>query len=50
MTEKIIKELCVMTLKNYEKSEGELTCRFKIGISNMTDYDLSTGKSQKFTL
>ena len=39
-----------MTLKNYEKSEEELTCHFKIDISNLTNFDLSTGKSQKFTL
>ena len=39
-----------MTLKNYEKSEQELTYRFKIDISNLTNFDPSTGKSQKFTL
>ena len=39
-----------MTLKNDEKSEEELTCRFKIDISNLTSIDSSTGKSQKFTL
>ena len=39
-----------MTLKNYEKYEEELTCRFKIDISNLTNFDSSTGKSQKFTL
>ena len=39
-----------MTLKNYEKSVGELTCRLKIDISNLTSFDSSTGKSQKFTL
>ena len=38
-----------MTLKNYEKSEEELTCRFKIDISNLTNFDLRTGKFQKFT-
>ena len=39
-----------MTLKKYEKSEEELTCRFKIDTSNLTNFDSSTGKSQKFTL
>ena len=39
-----------MTLKNYEKSEEELTSRFKIDISNLTNFYLSTGKSKKFTL
>ena len=39
-----------MTLKNDEKSEEELTCRFKIGIKNLTNFNLSTRKSQKFTL
>ena len=39
-----------MTLKNYEKSDKELTCRFKTDINNLTNFDSSTGKSQKFTL
>ena len=39
-----------MTLKNDEKSEEELTCRFKIDIRNMKNFDLSTQKNQKFTL
>ena len=39
-----------MTLENYKKSEEELTCRFKIDINNLMNFDLSTGKSQKFTL
>ena len=39
-----------MTLKNDKKSEEELTCRFKIDIRNLTNFDWSTGKSQKFTL
>ena len=32
-----------MTLKNYEKSEEELTCCFKIDISNLINSDSSTG-------
>ena len=39
-----------MTLKNDEKSEEELTCRFKIDIRNMKNFDLSTQKNKKFTL
>ena len=39
-----------MTLKNDEKSEEELTCCFKIGIMNLTNFDSSTQKSQKITL
>ena len=29
---------------------GEEPTRFKIGIRNLTNFDLSTGKSQKFSL
>ena len=39
-----------MTLKNDEKLEEELTCRFKIDIRNLTDFDSSTQKSQKCAL
>ena len=39
-----------MTLKNYEQFEEELICRFKIDLSNLTNFDPSTGKSQKVTL
>ena len=31
-----------MTLKNDEKSEEELTCRFKINRRNLTNFDLET--------
>ena len=31
-----------MTLKNDEKSEEELTCRFQIDIRNLMNFDLST--------
>ena len=44
MSQKFTKELCVITLKNDEKSEEELTCRFKIDIRNFTL------KYQEFTL
>ena len=39
-----------MTLKNDEKSEEELTCRFKTEIKNLTNFDSRTWKSQEFTL
>ena len=39
-----------MTLKNDGKSEEELTCRFKIDMSNLTNFDSSTRKSQTFAL
>ena len=47
---KVTGELCVMTMKNKEKSEEELTCRFKLDIRDLTNFDSSTQKSQKFTL
>ena len=40
----------MMTLKKYEKCEEELTCRFKIDIRNLTNFDSINQKSQKFTL
>ena len=43
-------ELCVMTMKNIEKFEEELTCQFKIDMRNLTNFDPSTRKSQKFAL
>ena len=39
-----------MTLKNDEEFEEELTCRFKIDIKNLTNFESSTGKSQKLRL
>ena len=39
-----------MTLKNDGKSEEELTCRFKIDINNLMNFDSRTRKSQKFRL
>ena len=50
MSYKLTEGLQVMTLKYDEKSEEELTCRFKIDIRNFTNFDLRTQKSQKFTL
>ena len=43
-------ELCVMTMTNDAKFEEELTCRFKIDMRNLTNFDPNTQKSQKFAL
>ena len=37
-----------MTMKNDAKFEEELTSQFKISMSNLTNFDSSTQKSQKF--
>ena len=50
MSLKYIGELCVMTMKNDAKIEEELTCQFKIDLRNLTNFDPSTQKSQKFAL
>ena len=47
---KIAGELCVMTMTNDAKFEEELTCQFKIDMRNLTNFDPSTRKSQKFAL
>ena len=40
----------MLTLKNDKKSEEELTCCFKIDITNLANFDSSTRKSQKVAL
>ena len=50
MSLKFTEELCVMTMKNDTKIEEELTCRFKIDMRNLTNFDPSTRKSPKFAL
>ena len=50
MSLKFTRELCVMTVNNDAKIEDELTCQFKIDMRNLTNFDPSTQKSQKFTL
>ena len=50
MSDKLTEALQIMTLKNDEKSEEELTCCFKIDTRNLTNFDLRTRKSQNFTL
>ena len=39
-----------MAMNNDAKFEEELTCQFKTGMRNMTNFDANTGKSQKFAL
>ena len=39
-----------MTLEGDAKFEEELTCQFKIDMRNLTNFDSSTKKSQKFAL
>ena len=39
MSLKFTEKLCVMTLKNDEKSEEELTCQFKTDTRNLTNFD-----------
>ena len=50
MSLKFTEELCIMTMKNDAKFEEELTCQFKIDMRNLTNFDPSTRKSQKFAL
>ena len=40
MSLKFTQELCVMTMKNDEKFEEELTFCFKIDMRNLTNFDL----------
>ena len=42
--------LCVMTMKNGAKFEEDLTCKFKINMKNLTNFDPSSQKSQKLEL
>ena len=48
MNLKFTGDLCVMTMKNDAKFDEDLTCQFKIELRNLTHFDLSTQKSQKF--
>ena len=43
-------ELFVMAMKNDARLKEELTCSFKTDMTNLTNFDLSTEKSQKFGL
>ena len=50
MSLKFTGEFCVMTMKNDTKFEEEPTCELKIDMRNLTNFDPSTQKSQKFAL
>ena len=50
MSLEFTEELCVMIMKNDAIFEEELICRFKIDMSNLTNFHPSTQKSQKFAL
>ena len=50
MSSKFTGEFCVMKMKNYANFEEESTGQFKIDMRNLTNFDPSTQKSQKFTL
>ena len=50
MSSKFTGEYCVMTMKNDTEFEEELTCQFKIDMRDLTNFNPSTRKSQKFTL
>ena len=45
---KITEQLCVITVKNDTKIEEGLTCRFKIDMSILTNFDPNTRKSKRF--
>ena len=44
---KFTEALCVIIMKNDTKIEEELTYRFKIDMTNFTNFDSSTQKSNK---
>ena len=50
MSLKCTDKLCVMTMKNDTKFEEELICCVKTDMRNLTNFELSTRKSQKFAL
>ena len=50
MSLKFTEELRVMIMKNDAKFEEKLTCRFKIDMRKLTNFDPSTQKSQKVSL
>ena len=50
MSLKFTEELCVMIMKNDVKLEEKLTCRFKIDMRNLSNFEPSTRMSQKVAL
>ena len=49
MSLKSTEKLFVMAMKNDAKFEEELTCHFKINMSNLMNFDQCNSKSQKFS-
>ena len=47
---KIYRGVMCHAMKNDAKIEEDLTCQFKIDMRNLTNFDPSTPKSQKFAL
>ena len=47
MSLKFTEELCFLTMNNDTKIEERMTCRFKIHMRNLTNFDSSTWKSKK---
>ena len=41
MSLKFTEKLCVMTMTNDKKFDEELTCQFKIDLTNLTNFDSS---------
>ena len=50
MSLKFTGELCVITTQNDAEFEDKLGCQFKIEMRHLTNFDLSTQKSQKLAL
>ena len=50
MSLKYARELCVMAMRYDAKIEEDLSCQFKTDMRNLTNFDPSTPKSQKFAL
>ena len=50
MSLKFSGELCVIAMKNDAKFDEQLTCQLKTDMRNLTNFDSSTRKSQKFAL
>ena len=50
MSLKFTGKLCIMRIKNDAKFEEDLTCQFKTDMRNLTKFDPSAQKSQKFEL
>ena len=48
MSLKFTEQLCVMTMKNDAKFGQELTCSFNTDMGNLSNFDPSTQRSQKF--